>query len=193
VCLGEVKQKGLDVSGLNTSTAHTTYKYMSGYKNFAIVGAGKIGSFIIRQLVTDKAAGTVNDVVVLTRQASLASVSDARTDQLSQGSKTTVDPATKLVPVDYSNKESIKSALTGVDVVISTIPGTAIDVQPGIAEAAKEVGVKLFVPSEFGGPTEGETEGYLGAKARIQEQLKAIGIPYTLFYTGGFADYLWVP
>ncbi|KAI9443635.1 hypothetical protein H4582DRAFT_1926444 [Lactarius indigo] len=149
---------------------------MSGYKNFAVVGAGEIGSFIICQLLTDKAAGTVNDVVVLTRQ----------------GSKTTVDPAAKLIPVDYSDKESIKTALAGVDVVISTISGAAIDVQPGIAEAAKEIGVKLFIPSEFARPSEGETEGYLGAKAKIQEQLKAIGIPYTLFYTGAFADYVWV-
>ena len=110
-----------------------------------------------------------------------------------QGSKTTVDPAAKLIPVDYSDKESIKKALTGVNVVISTIPGAAIGVQPIIAEAAKEVGVSLFVPSEFGGPTEGETEGYLGAKAKIHEQLKVIGLPYALFYTGGFSDYLWVP
>ncbi|KAI9466592.1 NAD-P-binding protein [Lactarius psammicola] len=148
---------------------------MSGYKNFAVVGAGVIGNFIVRQLITDKVAGTVNDVVVLTRQASLASAGQMH------------------ALINYY-KESIKAALTGVDVVISTISGTAIDVQPGIAEAAKEVGVKLFIPSEFGGPTEGETEGYLGAKANIQEQLKAIGIPYALFYTGGFADYraLWV-
>ena len=79
-----------------------------------------------------------------------------------------------------------------MDVVISTIAGVALDVQPRIGEAAKEVGVKLFVPSEFGAPTEGETEGYSGAKANIQEQLKAIGIPYALFYTGGFSDYIWV-
>ena len=98
-----------------------------------------------------------------------------------------------MVQVDYTDKESIKRALTGVDVVISTIPGAVIDLQPGIAEAAKEVGVQLFIPSEFGGSTEGETEGFLGAKAKIQEQLKAIGIPYALFYTGGFADYLWTP
>ena len=61
-----------------------------------------------------------------------------------------------MIAVDYSNKESIKKALTGVDVVICTIPLAALDVQSGIAEAAKEVGVKLFVPSEFGVPTEGE-------------------------------------
>ncbi len=58
---------------------------MSGYKNFAVVGAGTIGSFIIRQLLADKAAGAINDVVVLTRQASLASTSDVRSDQLFAG------------------------------------------------------------------------------------------------------------
>ncbi|KAH8999534.1 NAD-P-binding protein [Lactarius akahatsu] len=138
---------------------------MSGYKNFAVVGAGAIGSFIVRQLLVEKAAGTVNDVV---------------------GSKTTVDPAAKLIPVDYLNKESVKKALTGV-------VRTALGLQPRIAQAAKEVGVKLFVPSEFGGPTKGETEGLFGEKGKIEEQLKAIGIPYALFYTGGFADSLWVP
>jgi pyrroline-5-carboxylate reductase len=49
---------------------------MSGYKNFAVVGAGQMGSYLIRQLITDKAAGIVNEVVVLTRQASLPFTSE---------------------------------------------------------------------------------------------------------------------
>ena len=56
---------------------------MSGYQNFAVIGAGVIGGSIIRQLLTDKAAGTVNDVVVLTRKASFAFAPlrpDSRTD-----------------------------------------------------------------------------------------------------------------
>jgi uncharacterized protein YbjT (DUF2867 family) len=166
---------------------------MSGYKSFAVVGAGTIGAFIIDQLIKDKAAGTINDVVVLTRQASLGSAPYAPTDQLKQGSKTTVITGAKLIAVDYSNKGSIKKALTGVDVVISTVPVTALDVQSGIAEAAKEAGVKLFAPSEFGVATEGATEGFFGVKANIHKQLKAIGIPYALFYTGAFADNLWLP
>jgi pyrroline-5-carboxylate reductase len=44
---------------------------MSGYKNFAIVGAGTIGNIVIRQFLKDKAAGTVNEVAVLTRQVNL--------------------------------------------------------------------------------------------------------------------------
>jgi hypothetical protein len=38
---------------------------MSGYKNFAIVGTGVTGSFIVSQLLKYKATGTVNEVIVL--------------------------------------------------------------------------------------------------------------------------------
>jgi hypothetical protein len=80
-----------------------------------------------------------------------------------------------------------------VDVIICTISAEALDLQGKIAEAAKEAGVRLFVPSEFGGVSEGETQGLFGQKATIQSQLKALGIPYALFYTGPFADFLWSP
>ena len=76
-------------------------------------------------------------------------------------------------------------------VAISTVAGVALDVQGKIAVAGKEAGVELFVPSEFGGITEGKTEGRFGAKANVQRQLKALGMPYTLFYTGPFADHIW--
>ena len=84
-------------------------------------------------------------------------------------------------------------ALTGVDVVISTVPIAALDVQEKIAAAAKKVDVKLFVPSEFGNVTEGATDGISGTKANIQDQLKALGMPYAIFYTGPFQDYIWIP
>jgi len=148
---------------------------MSRYTNFAVVGAGTLGTYIVQQLLKDKAAGIVKEVVVLTRQ----------------GSKTTVQGSAKVIQVDYSNEASIKHALTGVDVVISTISGEALGVQGKIAEAAKATDVKLFVPSDFGNITEGETEGLFGAKANIQSQLKALGLPYAVFYTGPFADYIW--
>jgi pyrroline-5-carboxylate reductase len=41
---------------------------MTGYTKFAVVGAGSLGSSIVRQLLKDKAAGIVKEVVVLTRQ-----------------------------------------------------------------------------------------------------------------------------
>ena len=178
---------------------HISYQNMPGYKNFAIVGAGITGSFIVHQFLKDKAAGTVNEVVVLTREVSPAAVAvvfftpRAYDGMRRQGSKTTIDGDAKVIPVDYSDKESVKRALAGIDVIISTIATVALGLQTGIAEAAKEAGVKLFIPSEFGIPTEGVTEGPFGAKARVRDQLKAVGIPYALFNTGPYADALWVP
>ncbi|KAI0250538.1 NAD-P-binding protein [Lactifluus subvellereus] len=144
---------------------------MSGYKNFAVVGAGATGSFLVRQLLKDKAAGTLNEVIVLTRQ-------------------TTFDGDARVIPVDYSNKQSIKDALAGVDVIISTISSAALGVQAAIAEAAKEAGVKLFVPSEFGVSSEGSPT-FFGAKTSVRSQLRALGLPYALFYTGPYADWVW--
>ena len=87
--------------------------------------------------------------------------------------------------------ESIKNALTGVDVVISTVAIAALDIQGKIVAAAKNADAKLFVPSEFGNITEGDTEGLHGTKANIQRQLKALGLPYAAFYTGKFPDSGW--
>jgi uncharacterized protein YbjT (DUF2867 family) len=106
-----------------------------------------------------------------------------------KGPKTTVQGDPEVIQVDYSDDGSVKRALTGVEVVISTISGEAV--QGKIAAAAKEVDVRLFVPSDFGGITEGASEGLFGAKANVQSQLKALGIPYAVFYTGPFADYIW--
>ena len=41
---------------------------MSGYTNFAVIGSGGIGNHIVQQLLKDKAAAIVKEVVVLTRQ-----------------------------------------------------------------------------------------------------------------------------
>jgi ketopantoate reductase len=46
---------------------------MSRYTNFAVVGAGAIGIYIIQQLLKHKAAGIVKEVVVLTRQVKQSS------------------------------------------------------------------------------------------------------------------------
>jgi alpha-galactosidase/6-phospho-beta-glucosidase family protein len=108
-----------------------------------------------------------------------------------KGSKTTVQGDANVIPVDYSNNASIKHALTGVDVVISTIPIPALDVQEKIAAAAKEADVKLFVPSEYG-LTNGKTEGVPGVKANIRGQLRTLGMPYAAFYTGVWSDFAWV-
>ena len=93
--------------------------------------------------------------------------------------------------VDYSSPSSLQSALSGVDVVISTVGAAALGLQDTIASSAKAAGVKLFVPSEFGNPTEGATTGPLGIKNALRKKLKEeIKLPYTAFFTGPFTDYL---
>ncbi|KAI0276919.1 NAD-P-binding protein [Russula aff. rugulosa BPL654] len=150
---------------------------MSGYTKFAVVGAGRVGNCIVQELLKEKAAGTVKEVAILTRQ----------------GSNKTVQGDVKVIEVDYSNDESIKNALAGVDVVISAVAIAALDIQGKVAVAAKNADVKLFVPSEFGFITEGNTEGLHGIKAKFQGQLRALGLPYVAFYTGKFSDSGWSP
>jgi pyrroline-5-carboxylate reductase len=41
---------------------------MSRYTKFAVIGAGTLGNYIVQQLLKDKTAGIVKEVVVLTRQ-----------------------------------------------------------------------------------------------------------------------------
>jgi saccharopine dehydrogenase-like NADP-dependent oxidoreductase len=41
---------------------------MSGYTNFAIAGAGTIGSYIVQQLLKEKGAGIIKEVVILSRK-----------------------------------------------------------------------------------------------------------------------------
>jgi len=79
-------------------------------------------------------------------------------------------------------KASIVAAFKGVDVVISTIGYGAIGEREVLGKAAKTAGVKLFVPSDFGLPTE-------DAKNRFAEFLKGINLPYVRVITGLWPDY----
>jgi hypothetical protein len=47
---------------------------MSGFKKFAIVGAGNIGAFIVEELLKQKTAGAIDDVTIVTRPVSTTSV-----------------------------------------------------------------------------------------------------------------------
>lgn len=60
--------------------------------------------------------------------------------------KNTIQGDTKAIEVDYSNNESIKHALTGVDVIIGTISEKALDVQPKLlgCQGSKREVVRSF-------------------------------------------------
>ncbi|VDB83215.1 unnamed protein product [Peniophora sp. CBMAI 1063] len=155
---------------------------MSGYKNFAVVGAGNIGAPIIEELLNGKSTGKVDKVVVLSRPES-ASKLDALKAR-----------GAVVVPVaDYSSVPDVAKALTGIDVVIATLTHNALPLQVPIAEAAKSVGVQLFVPSEFGMATDKATDGLLAGKNDANKKIRALGLPTAVFFTGGFSDWLWTP
>ncbi|KAJ7694631.1 hypothetical protein B0H17DRAFT_1131926 [Mycena rosella] len=133
---------------------------MSAYNSFAVVGGGTIGLPIINALVARNVS-----VVLLSRP---------------DASAKTVPSGVQVVKVDYTDAAAVAAVFKAhnVEVVLSTITTTAAAAQKSLVEAARLAAVKLFVPSEYGMPTEGQAEG----------DLKAAGIPSTRFYVGIFTD-----
>ncbi|KAJ7027887.1 hypothetical protein C8F04DRAFT_1120976 [Mycena alexandri] len=135
---------------------------MSAYNSFAVVGGGTVGIPIINAL----AAKNVS-VVLLSR------------------------------PIIRKNLDTNDAGAVGavlkehkVDVVLSTVTTLAASGQKPLVDGAKEAGVKLFVPSEYGMPTDGQTEGPLGAKNEIAAYLKTVGIPSARIFTGLFTEFI---
>jgi hypothetical protein len=95
-----------------------------------------------------------------------------------------------IASAEYTDVPALTTVLAGTHVVISTISLMAIDAQVPIAQAAKAAGASLFLPSEFGGPTE-NLQGLLGAKSALHAKLREVGPPLLLVYNGPFADYSW--
>ncbi|KAG6844111.1 hypothetical protein H0H87_009717 [Tephrocybe sp. NHM501043] len=117
---------------------------MPKYSCFAVVGAGYIGLHVIKALLQRKAS-----VVVLTSSSSKY-----------------IPDGVKTAHVKYSDIATITRVLqeNRVEVVISTLSTDGLSAQNNVAEASKGASVKLFLPSEFGIPTEGSKLGVFAAK-----------------------------
>ncbi|EJD46928.1 NAD(P)-binding protein [Auricularia subglabra TFB-10046 SS5] len=138
------------------------------YASFAVAGAGALGSLIVSELLKQGARVTV----------------------LTRGENTKIPEGATITIVDYTEPEELAAALL-LDLV--HLP---------LADAAKAAGVKLFVPSEYGVVSHDLPEGLLSFKPRLHAYLKSIagtrgrltfasksiGLPYTLYYNGLFAD-----
>lgn len=153
---------------------------MSGFKSVFIAGAtGKVG-----EPITDAFLNEKWDVYVL-----------ARPDSLNDPKKKAVLDQFKsrgvhLVEGDVSKPETFKEKLKGIDVVISTLSGGGFGAQLGLLNAAKESGVKRFVPSEFGADLTKINQPFFGPKIAVRDELKKGGIEYTLIVTGFFNEIL---
>ncbi|KZO95528.1 NAD-P-binding protein [Calocera viscosa TUFC12733] len=148
---------------------------MVGYRTFAVAGAGNVGKFIIEELVKLREVGTVASVDVLTR-----SPDDPKLKELGVTG----------LKVDYNDPPTLEAALKGKEVVISTLGRSAFHLQELLGQAAKKAGVKLFIPSEFGNPTEGREDSWFAQKNAARQQLKDMGMPYMLVYNGPFPDFV---
>ncbi|KAJ6549834.1 hypothetical protein B0H19DRAFT_1264739 [Mycena capillaripes] len=138
---------------------------MSSYKSFAVIGAGALGSTIVAALAAQNLP-----VVVLARPGSKS------TDKLPAG--------VKLATVDTSDAAAVAAIFKEhtVYVVLSTVTGNALGAQKSLIEAATAANIKLFIPSEYGVPTEGLNEGVWAEKNKIAEHLKSAGIPSLRIY-----------
>ncbi|KAI6133389.1 hypothetical protein EDD16DRAFT_1688977 [Pisolithus croceorrhizus] len=142
------------------------------FKSFAVAGVGNtVGMPIVKSLLARNTR-----LIVLTRPSS----------------KKRFPEGVKTVPVDYSDTSALAAALreNAVDVVISTLSGEGLHAQYKLSDAAKAAGVKLFVPSEFGMPTRGATEGILGEKSKLADYVQSIDLPITRVYNGLYQEFL---
>ncbi|KZO99120.1 NAD(P)-binding protein [Calocera viscosa TUFC12733] len=141
---------------------------MSAYKSFAVIGVGQVGQYVLQGLVKAKEEGKIDSIVVFTRSA--------------EGNPEATKLGIKSVQVDYSDKDAIAAALKGIDVLVSTVGAFGLGTQPTLAHAAKEAGVKLFIPAEYGAPA----IDMGGGKSKLRALLREIGLPFTIFFVGVF-------
>ncbi|KZP31715.1 NAD(P)-binding protein [Athelia psychrophila] len=143
------------------------------YKNVAIIGAGTIGTPIAKALLQEGA-----NVIVVSRPAS--------------SSGKDLPAGVKVVAIDYTDVSALAALFKehATEVVISTISAQVLGLQQGLGDAAKQGGVKLFVPSEFGFDTIKHREGLLGVKDELAVYFKQIGLPSARIFTGLFTTFI---
>ncbi|KAL5514200.1 hypothetical protein ACEPAG_2288 [Sanghuangporus baumii] len=149
---------------------------MCGFKNFAIAGAGNFGQISAEELLRRKDADEIYSVAIMTHTAR------SHEDLGAKGAK--------IILVDYSSSSSLNAALSdiNIDVVLSCIPETCGE--KGLAEPAKEAGVKLIVPSDYASDPVEQTEDHplYRSRAWMKQTRKELELPYTVFCTGMFSD-----
>ncbi|KAH7921969.1 NAD(P)-binding protein [Leucogyrophana mollusca] len=149
------------------------------YKSFAIAGAGPhIGLPIVQAFLALNVP-----ILVLVRPTST-----------STSTLPLADPNLKLAHVDYADTPAVSALLRAhsVDVLISAVSLVTggVGAQTVLADAARDAGVRLFVPSEYGTPTRGDKSGAGLPKDQFAEYLTSIGIPWLRLYCGLFHEFV---
>ncbi|KAL3481736.1 hypothetical protein BJX99DRAFT_270072 [Aspergillus californicus] len=152
---------------------------MTIFHKVALLGKGTLGSLLLDELLKAQFS-----VTVLTR-------SNPTTKETPS---TTRDNIT-IKQVDYTSVESLKSALQGHEIVISTLTPTAIPLQKPIIDACIAAGVKRFIPADYGAITcdpsgRAQKLPFNAAAVGIQEYLREreSQIEHTIFAVGAFLE-----
>ncbi|KAK3395156.1 hypothetical protein B0H63DRAFT_556234 [Podospora didyma] len=152
------------------------------FPSVALLGAtGNLGPSILDALLS--AEPPFESITILTRST--------------PSSSTTYPPNVHIKVVDYTSVESLTSALTGVDAVISAVAPRSGAAQRNTIDAAAAAGVKFFIPSEFGLASNDAnlTHDFNQWAPKVADQqklaaLKADGVmDYALIFTGLFLDW----
>ncbi|KAI1085925.1 NAD(P)-binding protein [Rostrohypoxylon terebratum] len=146
---------------------------MSTNVKVVIIGAtGNTGNSIVNGLL---ASETSFDITALSRPSSVDS--EANNALKSRG--------IRVVAADLTGpKEELVKILTGADVVISCIVFTSLNDQVPLAEAAKEAGVKRFVPCDFATPAPRGVMTMRDQKDDILAAVQRLYLPYTVIDVG---------
>ncbi|KAL1686238.1 hypothetical protein GGG16DRAFT_64644 [Schizophyllum commune] len=83
----------------------------------------------------------------------------------------------------------LQGILTGADTVIAVVHPTCIEVQRKIADAAKAVGVKRFVPNDFGTSAPAGVHGLHDRKLAIRDYIRQIGLGHTFIEVAWWAQF----
>ncbi|KAF7362759.1 NmrA domain-containing protein [Mycena venus] len=127
----------------------------------------------------------------------------------SAGSKALIAKGVEVVVGNLWDTESLKNAIRGSEAVFGVTSFWDPEVFPAdpkgkgeiiqgknLVDAAKEVGIKLFIWSSLPNAT-AESKGlykhvyHCDNKAAVAEYLKASGLPHVVLLTGWFAENLW--
>ncbi|UPK91680.1 hypothetical protein LCI18_002615 [Fusarium solani-melongenae] len=141
----------------------------------AIVGAtGQTGSVIVKALL--ESTTPKFEITALTRSSSLQ-----KPQVLELAEK-----GVNIVAADLTgSEEELRKALTGIEVVISTIYGASVTAEIPLINAAKAIGVQRYVPCFFA--TVAPPIGALRLRELKEEtfnHIKKIKLPYTIIDVG---------
>lgn len=107
------------------------------------------------------------------------------------------EASVKQVEVDFTSVDSLTAALQGVDAVVATLGGHAMDSQTVLIDAAVAAGVKRFIPSEFGSvSTNPKLENFpvynqmFKIKKYLKEKADAGQLTWTVLRCGAFLEFL---